>query len=245
MRHAFERLVLPSSWLGSAAIAAAILSAAPLHASAITITDWGLSVVVDGDGFAFDFTNVVQNPFQGSHLAAPPGHASRAAAQYDISWLAEFGDFNISAQLAAQDGNSVRSLASGTIYLQTDADLTLTLDAVLNYHLPSYGLDAHMSFSVRDLTANQYILGESRWYSTFSQPPGSGVLSMNPSVILPADHQFRVQYQMLVQTSGASLTLATADGHVAFTITPEPATLALFALPLALLRRRRLAVSPL
>ena len=84
---------------------------------------------------------------------------------------------------------------------------------------------------MRDLTANQYILGESRWYSTFSQPPGSGLLSMTPSIVLPADHQFRIQYQMLLQTSGYSSGLATADGHTNWTLAPvpEPATVALLA----------------
>jgi hypothetical protein len=75
-------------------------------------------------------------------------------------------------------------------------------------------------------------------------PPGTGLLAVEGTVVLPAGHDLYMEYSVRVRTYGYSSTLPSADGHVNFTITPEPATLALF-LPAALyLARRRVRRSP-
>jgi hypothetical protein len=213
-------------------------------ADSFSVDQWGLTISVDSawpDVAAATFHTVL-NPFLNQHsVTLPSNPATSAAAQYDISWLVNYGSFNISAQLAAQDGNSVRSLASGTVYLQADADLTLNLDSILNYNLPTGLLGAFLSFDVRDQTAGQYLLTRSAWYITYPDPTGPGTLSCTGDAALPAGHEFRVQYQMSLQTSGASSGLATADGFVNFTLEPlpEPASLALLTPLLLALRRRR------
>lgn len=220
-------------------------SPAGARAASFTVEDWDLGIFVyrNGDDFAGDGFLTPINPFIAAHqVALPSNPATAAAAQYDISWLMNYGSFNIAAQLAAQDGNSVRSLASGTIYLQSDVafPLTLSVDAALNYNLPTYGLYASLGFAVRDVTANEYIFGTTQTYDSVTGPPAAGLLSITADVVLPANHQFRIQYGMGLDTFGYSSGLATADGHVNFTISPEPATAWLLALgALGLLKRTR------
>jgi hypothetical protein len=206
-----------------------------------TISSWGLLVdVSDYSASEQDYSRFasVQNPFQASHTAALPSRGS-AAAEYDISWLMDYGSFNISAQLAAQDGHSVESLATGTIYLQSDADLVLSLDSLLDYDLPTWGVASYLSFVVWDITADQYAYRESVGDDTFLGAPASGALSIASDFTLPADHQFRIQYQLILDTYGFSTGLVTGDGHVNFTFTPEPATLAMLAPLLLAFRCRR------
>jgi hypothetical protein len=185
-----------------------------------------------------DFT-AVQNPYHAAGFASLANPTTFAAAQYDISWLMDYGSFNISAQLAAQDGHSVRSQASGVIYLQADSDLTFNIDALLNYDLPTWGVASYLSFVVWDITAAQYAYRESAGDDTFLGAPASGALSIASDFTLPAGHQFHIQYQLILDTYGFSAGLVTGDGHVNFTFTPEPATLTLLAPLLLALRRRR------
>jgi hypothetical protein len=220
---------------------------AQTRADSFTIENWsiGVSVYRAWPDLAADGSSTVVNPFIASYqVSLPSNPATFAAAQYDISWLANYGDFNISAQLAAQDGNWVRSRASGTIYLQTDVDLTFILDAALNYALPTYGLYAYLGFSVQDLTTSQNLFGTTQTYDSVTGPPAVGALGIVQDITLPAGHQFRVQYQSTLNTFGASTGLASANGHVNFTISPEPASLVLLAAPLLLARSRRIARRP-
>jgi len=210
--------------------------------ASVDVSAWGLSVLVDGGpggGAAARTFSAVQNPFVNQHTVALANGLTTASAQYDISWLVNYGSFNISAQLAAQDGYSVSAGASGTIFLQTDTDLMLSVDSFLDYSLPTYGLYAHLGFGVRDLTLNQQLFGQSETYGTVVGPPGSGVLSIIGSVMLPAGHQLRVNYGLTLDTFGASSGLATADGAINFMITPEPSTLALLVAGGLLCRPRR------
>jgi hypothetical protein len=212
-----------------------------LYADSFTVQDWGLNVSVYGGSFdiAAASFETPQNPFVDQHAVTLPSNpATFAAAQYDISWLMDYGDFNISSQLAAQDGHSVRSQASGVIYLQSDADLAFNIDALLNYDLPTWGVASYLSFTVWDVTAAQYAYRKSVGDDTFLGAPASGALSIASDFALPAGHQFRIQYQLILDTFGFSSGLATGDGHVNFTITPEPASLAMLA-PLPLTLRRR------
>lgn len=204
------------------------------------VSQWELGVYVDAEPGPSDGRGFyeVQNPFTGAHSASIA--EAQAAAQYDISWLVNYGSFNISAQLAAQDGNSVRSLASGTVWLESDLDLVLDLDSALNYNLPTYNLGAWLTFAVRDLTANQYLFNETVYYETLLDPPGTGLLTNVGDVALPAGHQFRVQYELSLDTWGSSTGLATGDGYANWTLepTPEPSSFALLAAVLSLCRLR-------
>jgi hypothetical protein len=230
-----------------AGVATILVSApSPAQADSFTVEQWGLTVSVDNGwpDLAADAFLTPINPFIAAHqVTLPSNPATTAAAQYDFAWAEEFGQFLIAAQLAAQDGSSVSSTASGTIYLQSDTDtaLTLSVDAVLDYNLPTYGLYAYLGFGVRDLTADQQLFSQSESWDSVLHPPGSGVLSITGNVLLPAGYQLRVNYGLTLDTFGASSGLATADGHVNFQITPEPSTATLLLLPLAaLLYRRRM-----
>jgi hypothetical protein len=213
------------------------------YAAAFTVQQWFLDASVD-DGDTSEYASegfwTVLNPFQASHIATLSGRGN-AAAQYDISWLMDNGSFNISAQLAAQDGHSVRSQATGTIYLQADSDLAFNIDALLNYDLPTWGVASYLSFVVWDITAAQYAYRNSVWDDTFLGAPASGALTIASDFVLLAGHQFHIQYDLRLDTYGFSTGLVTGDGHVNFTFTPEPATLALLApLLLAFCRRKSL-----
>ena len=120
----------------------------------------------------------------------------------------------------------------------------LSVGSFLNYSLPTYGLYAHLGFGVRDLTLNQQLFSQSENYDTVLDPTGPGVLSIIGNVILPADHQLRVNYGITLDTFGASSGLATADGAVNFIITPEPSTLTLLAAGGLLCRPRRRSLLP-
>jgi len=102
----------PRQRLGAliAPVLAACLCFVPVPTLAdFAVSQWSLGVDVDSqpgpsDGRGF---YAVQNPFTGAHSASIS--TAQAAAQYDISWLADSGDFNITAQL----GRAGRQLRSG------------------------------------------------------------------------------------------------------------------------------------
>jgi hypothetical protein len=225
------------------AVLVVLAPAAPFANADTIVSRWGLLVEVDDFSTsvsALDGTTTVTNPLVASYAAIlPTNPATRAAAQCDISWLMDYGSFNISAQLAAQDGDSVRSQAYGTIYLQSDADLAFNIDALLNYDLPTWGVASYLSFTVWDITSAQYVYRNSVWDDTFLGAPASGALSIASDLNLPAGHQFRVKYDLRLDTYGFSTGLVTGDGHVNFTFTPELATLAMLAPLLLAFRCRR------
>ena len=217
-------------------ILASLLALAGAWSSAsadLNVQGWGLAVEVDDPEtstyISHAFTTVV-NPFLGQHsVALPNSPATTAAAQYDVSWLVNYGDFNISAQLAAQDGHHVISEATGTIIIHTDTEAMLQLTGNLTYSLPGFSQVAHISFQAFDPVAHEWFLQEGESFSTDLQYPASGTLNIAGSAPLPAGRNIRLQYYMILDTGGFSSTLAEAGGGVNMILTPEPACLVLFA----------------
>jgi hypothetical protein len=241
--NVMKRLV---RFLASSAICAATIllwAPNPTHADSFTIEQWGFTVSVDNgwpDLAAATFHSV-QNPFINQHAVTLPSNpATMAAAQYDVSWLVNYGSFNISAQLAAQDGNFVDSLASGTIYLHTETDLSLHLNAAFAYNLPGSGQLARIYFRAVDRDTEETFLNDLDAYDTDISPPGPGTLTLSGDTILPAGRNYRLQYSMRLLMGGSSSTLADGSGSMSFTITPEASTLTLLAPLLFVVSRRAL-----
>ena len=212
-------------------------AACPVQADSFTFEDWDLSVGVQAmwPDMAAAFFDTIQNPFVGQHaVTLPSNSATRAAAQYDISWVMDFASFSIASQLSAQDGKPLllTSRATSLIVLQADADLAFHVDALLNYNLPSYGLDAEIGFAAHESGNPQAVFGEDLVRSTFVDPIGPGTLSFSGDFVLSAGHTCGLSYRFGLVTDGFSTGLAEANGQLdfSFQVVPEPAT----ALPAAL-----------
>ncbi len=209
------------------------------------MSQWGLLVGVDafpGPSNSHVFTDV-QNPFLDSHAASIPG--AQAAAEYDISWLINYGSFDIAADLQvdnAAGSSHIWAISTGRIYITTHSELTVTVDATYTFDLPTGMLATDFSNSIVDADTHEPLFHDTQTENTFGGQPVAGTFNVAAEVILPANGTFFIDYDMALDNYGSSGALATGSGHVNFTITPEPGTLALLALPmLAIMRRSRRA----
>lgn len=220
----------------------AVLAACPIaRADEITVTRWDLGVLVYGDGMDQDFNVVVQNPYDGSLIAAPPGHASSAASQHQFSWAGSIGTFLTQSQEQAtgQSASSVRTLANGGVLVAGSVDLPLHVAASYSYALPVDFMMARLDVDVRDDAQPVYIFNEHRTAQTLPGEPASGTFTIEGDTILPAGHTWRMTYNFEVDAfSGTSGYTGTGEGSVSFQITPEMSTAALLLCVLPLMCRR-------
>ncbi len=90
-----------------------------------------------------------------------------------------------------------------------------------------------------DVEAQTLYFSESQWEDTFLGGPKAGTFTIAGEGFIPAGREILFGYTMKVDTRGSTGLFATGDGHIEFTITPEPTTASLLALGAFLLSRRR------
>ncbi|MFH1417717.1 MAG: PEP-CTERM sorting domain-containing protein [Planctomycetota bacterium] len=209
------------------------------------VSSWDLlTYVYQGASGEDDYvtSTVVQNPYHTTHFASIGDTTSQT--NYDISWLLDFGGFDIQAAHMAEgaEGGVTSALSSGHIWITPTEDLLLSLDAAYSYEFSSSAaMLAGLTIGVSYADQPGGIFGQMEQAVTFPGEPLSGTLAIQADIILPANETWVLGYSTKVHTfSGSAGSTVTGDGHVSFTITPEPTTASLLALGgLMLIRRRR------
>lgn len=212
-----------------------LVAVPPVRADSFTVEQWDLGVSVyhewpdvAGEGFL-----TVTNPFSAGHqVSLPSSPQTSAAAEYDISWLTNYGTFDIAGDLQLEGvagGSEVDASSSGFIYITTHSDLTVTVDAAYTFDLPVGMLSTKIEFFIQDVDSHEVFIDEYQSENTFGGQPQAGTFTMTGEAILPADRAYIIRYRMRVIDYGPSGALTTGSGFVNFTITPEPSTLALLA----------------
>ncbi len=222
--------------------AAFLAVAHPSQADSFTIDEWALSTGIEdfASGFDWDHSTVVQNPFVASHSAVVGD--STATSDFDFAWAEQFGQFLIEStqQAAGVETSMLFTVSSGGFYITLAEDLSLHIDGAFSYDLTADWMTARFGFSIFDPDDETFLFIQEERASTFPGEPSSGTLTIEGDAILPAGRTFLIGYNMSLDTfSGTAGHFATGAGHVNFTITPEPSTLALL-MPLAVgfVRRR-------
>ncbi|HVP11448.1 MAG TPA: hypothetical protein VMV94_09715 [Phycisphaerae bacterium] len=231
------------------AIAAALLACldgSSLQAGPLTIDRWlleaGIITSQSGEGQSVAFATV-ENPFHDSHSASLG--QSVAQASYDFDWSDNHGTFLIQSSQQAHDTGGtyhLEVLSEGYIKFTPTEDLAFSVDGTYSYYLPAYAMEAGLGFSIRDAQTAETFFAYGDSDNSIFGAPVSGTFAAQGSGILPAGRQYRFHYAMYLDTRyGASDTFTTGNGHVNFTITPEPITAFPFSLGLAVLAvpRRR------
>lgn len=211
----------------------------------LNVESWSLSTAVQdlssGGGQDTRRFNTVLNPFQDSHSAQlGPGTATTA---YDFAWSADNANFRIDVSHADPDLGNTRyvTTSSGSIYFTPAVATRVTLNGLLDYQLPVYGIDLRYSVSIYDAQTFQSFFSFTRLVDTFSQPaPATGRIVAERVGTLPVGRNYLMQYVIYLNAFGNTGAIATADGYMNlnFTPVPEPAALALVALAAACFPRR-------
>jgi len=211
----------------------------------VAVSSWNLTTGVQdlsasGGGQDAAFFETVQNPFVNSHSATLGG--GTATTSYDISWFGDNASFRIGAAHVDPDLGGVRYVceSSGSIRFSLTNTVRARITGTFQYNLPAPGTDLFYGLTIFDLQTLHVVLSDSRQADTFTSPSQSGTFSLDQSAILPAGHSFFVQYVVRTDASGNSGLLATGDGYLHLTLepVPEPATLMLSSVAIALCIRR-------
>lgn len=221
----------------------ALLTALPfVKADEITITTWDLGVHVYGDGMDEDFSVVVQNPYNGSLLAAPSGHASTAASQHEFAWSGGLGTFLTQSQQLAvgASGGSAFTTASDVLHLSVLEPLPLHISGSWTYELPADFMMTQFSVAIGGESSHTSLFRQEYTRTTFPGDPPSDTLLIGGDVVIPPGETWLIQYTMSLEADAGPNFSAVGAGYVNLQISPEGSTLALFfPLLLALPRRRR------
>jgi len=220
--------------------------------AAFDVTLWNLSTRisqhVDGESL-FDREDIVDisNPLDLNSLAQLGPNA--AAVEYDYAWLRHqaSGSFNTSITHAIRDPH-VRPVSRGEITIVPDEDIVVAVDASMSYsHTPGDEYALLFGFSIRDVTANQWLYQEVRYGGNLFLLPSAGVLDIQRQDILMAGRTYRLDYVLDDDNTSDSLPtgILDASGFLNISIVPEINTACLL-LPatLFLLRKPRRAASP-
>jgi hypothetical protein len=241
MRWAHRRF-LPGHGAWAAHLVLLVMVSTPVAArgDGITITEWFHGVQVDAPyGLQQDFSYTLENPLHRTLLAQ--AGSSISSSDVDFAWSEQFGRFLIQSEqvaIATASGLTVTS-ASGYTWLTTTEPMPLHIDAAWTYSLPVDYMMAIMSVTVVDPQSEVSLFVETQGAGTFPGEPAFGTLSIEGDVMLPPGPTWVLGYYLALDAfEGTQAYAAAGDGHVNFTITPEPATLALL-LPLLAMRRRR------
>jgi hypothetical protein len=219
----------------------------PVHgalADSLSVTEWFLSCSANGPGSSDDpyaFFDTVQSPFVGEHsVSLTSSPCTTASAQYLIEYTSHSASFNISAQQTARALATSMVSTSNTAYiwLTSTEPMPLHIDASWTYSLPVDFMMASLLVTVVDPQREVTLFAEAQDAGTFPGEPAFGTLSIEGDVTLPPGPTWVLRYGLdLYASEGTQAYAATGDGHVNFTITPEPASLMLLAPVLLALRR--------
>ncbi len=232
---------------GVVALVAGLGSVAPLQAiaDAFVVTQWDVFCSVQRSSTSEHHTvffDTVENPFVNQHAVTLPSNpATSAAAQYDFAWAEQFGRFLVQAQNATRDGSAslTQSVASGSILVQAHEDLTFSCHSVYSYSCPATYLDVSTTVIVSSETTQQTLYLDGRAGGPFIGGPPAGTLTFSGGVLLPAGDTYRLRYSaQILSFGGNSDVVGTGGGFIDLQLTPEPASLALLALSLFVVRRR-------
>ncbi|GMU33343.1 MAG: hypothetical protein HS101_00980 [Planctomycetia bacterium] len=229
--------------LTTAAILASV-AAARVDAD-LVITEWafgtGISDFALNGGVAQDFTLVVQNPFQDSHLAKYQGSITNA--DYDFSWLLDEAHFDITTthHLAQLDGQTT---TSGRIFLTPSVDSLVAFSGNWQYAWPSAALgQTGFVMAVIDLAMEDPIAIEFEFGGNVGVGPPFGTINLSGSAFIPAGGQYMLHYSANVDhidpTPPGIFGEASGEFHFTITPIPEPAAALLLALPILAKRSRR------
>ncbi|MFH1417696.1 MAG: PEP-CTERM sorting domain-containing protein [Planctomycetota bacterium] len=219
-------------------------AAQPALGDAFTIDEWGLTTLVQtlSAGQDAEFSVVVENPFQVTHFASMGNSTSETV--YDFAWGEQFGQFMIQGAQQAEDsggGSLIYTSSEGHIIFTNNSDntITVTVEAEYAYDLPAYGMTAYVWILFADFETHEHYFAAEEWEDTFLGGPKQGTFTMGGEGFIPAGREVYFGYTMKVDADGSTGTFATGDGHITFTITPEPTTASLLALGAFMLVRRR------
>lgn len=232
-----------------------ILTTATILASAVSsrakadlvVESWRLASVIHDfapgapDVQEFVTFETVENPFQDSHSVTLG--SSNVSATYDISWLLEEAQFNIttSHHLAQLDGETI---TSGRMYFTPSVDSIVTFSGSWQYAWPSAVLgNTHFFWGISDLDHDIGIIGDSHTGGNVGVGSPFGSWTSNGSGLLMANQQYFLFYSATTRHFDPTPpgTFGEASGEFHFTITPipEPAAALLLALPFLAIRSRR------
>jgi hypothetical protein len=233
-------------WIAVCSLLALGCALAPVQralADSLSVSEWFLGCGAHGPGseYPYAFFETVQSPFVGEHsVSLTSSPATTASSQYLIEYMSGYGSFHIAAQqqAAALSSASVFTLAEGGIRVTTTEPMPLHIDASWTYGLPVDYMMATLLVEVYDPQSPVDIFGRVQGAGTFPGEPAFGTLSIEGDVTLPPGPTWVLRYSLTLYASdGTQAYAATGEGHVNFTITPEPAALTLVA-PLLLALRR-------
>lgn len=219
-----------------------LLCASP--ANAIDVQDWNLSTRVENSANGQDdFEGSVvplPSPFQEVHEVAITG--AFASTAFDFFWGATGAQVNSTVEHAAA-GNPIllRARSTGSIYITSQNDLLLTIDANYNYALGPGDRESLMIIAVSQGFDSVFFTSLHAFPIAGDPPVGS--FNVNESFYLPAGFTYHLHYNFRLDSSGGSPEVFSfADGHANFSlvVVPDASTGALLA-PAAfiVLRRRR------
>ena len=222
--------------IATAVVSFTIGLCAAARADSFTIDQWSLGVSAyrawpDVAGVSI---TTVTNPLIASHqVSLPSDPRTTAAAQYLMSWMANYGSFRIDAQelVFHQASDTVWTSASGSISITPTEDLWLSIQGSYSYDLHGW-MSSDFDVWVGDPVSHVDLFNQPQTYDTIDGPPYYGTFYVNTDLVLPAGTTWVLGYLMRTFAEPGSGNLSgTGSGSLTFEVTPEPTTLTLL-LPL-------------
>ncbi len=181
-----------------------------------------------------------ENPFQNSHTATL-GNSSCSAA-YDFSWTGDEASFGVTVNhhLEQLQGETI---SSGRIFIRPAVDSVISISAAWQYAWPGQALGStHLSARVGDSENGDLMAEVIAHGGNVGLGPPHGTFDLTDDGILQAGRLYGLFYTVRVLHIDPTPpgTYGTGAGHLNFTITPvpEPAALAMWVLPILLIRHR-------
>ncbi len=189
------------------------------------------------------FENVI-NPFQASH-GGMVGN-SHSAAAYDFFWTGDEASFGVSVNHHLEQLNGETS-TSGRIFIRPAVDSVISILAAWQYAWPGQALGStHLSARVGDSENGDLMAEVIAHGGNVGLGPPHGTFDLADDGILHAGRLYGLFYTAIVLHIDPTPpgTFGTGAGHLNFTIAPvpEPAALAMWVLPILLIRRRTRSV---
>ncbi len=211
----------------------------------LAVQSWSVGTLVSdsvgqqGAGFS-----TVANPFQNSHTASYL--QSYATASYDFSWTGDEASFGVTVNhhLEQLQGETI---TSGRIFIRPSVDSFITLEGMWQYAWPSAVIgNTSLSLRVWDLETETILARATANGGNVGIGPPFGSFDLFDSASIVAGRDYMLSYTAsILHINPTPLgTFGRGEGSLNFTITPvpEPAALAMWVLPILLIRRRTRSV---